>query len=237
MCISAAASFTMSGFLMAGGFVSLYAASRKDKKYIALALFPLLVGIQQFAEGYVWQGLNFDDRALATTAALVYLFFVWMIWPFWISFMTAQVEPRSRIRMLLYFMAGTGLGLGTILYLPYYWNPDWVNPQIIYKSISYECTLLTDSILPRRAVYAFYLLLVGLPPLLSSYRSLRIFGAGLIAAVPLTYSFFIYSNISVLCFFAAAMTLYLIYIILKDKLLLAGQPPASPVIQKNPASL
>lgn len=44
------------------------------------------------------------------------------------------------------------------------------------------------------------------------------FGMAVRAAfVPLTYFFFSYAHISVLCFFVAVMTIYIIYVILEDK--------------------
>jgi hypothetical protein len=107
--------------------------------------------------------------------------------------------------------------LGLVLYLPNFWNPEWLKVSIINHSIAYQYTFITDNTLPRAIPYLLYLSLIALPPLLSSHRALNIFGAGLVAFVPLTYFFFYYAHVSVLCFFAAGMTLYIIYVILHDK--------------------
>jgi len=72
-------------------------------------------------------------------------------------------------------------------------------------------------ILPRQVTYFIYLAIIGLPPLLSSYWHMRIFGLALIISVTLTYFFFVYAATSVLCFLGALATLYILFIILRDK--------------------
>lgn len=215
MCVSAEVSFGMAGLLVAGGTFAIQKARHTDIRYVPLAAFPVLVGVQQAVEGTVW--IQADAENLQHLAALVYLFFTWMVWTSYVPYMTARLEGSRRKRLLFLRFAQAGFVLGLVLYLPNFWNPDWLEVGIINHSIAYQCTLITDSVLPRSVPYFLYLALIALPPLLSSHRALNIFGAGLVAFVPLTYFFFYYAHISVLCFFAAVMTLYIIYVILHDK--------------------
>jgi hypothetical protein len=97
--------------------------------------------------------------------------------------------------------------------------------SIVRHSVYYRCIFLPDAYFPRVITSFVYLALVGLPPLLSTHPSLRLFGAGLVLSTVLTYLFFSYAEISVLCFFAAALTLYIVYIILCDR---AKSPRPSP---------
>jgi hypothetical protein len=185
-------------------------------RYVPLAVFPVLVGLQQALEGFVWMGVE-SGAAYLRTAALGYFFFTWLVWPFLVPYVIAILEEKNKKRKLLLHFSQIGFALGLILYLPNFWRPDWLSVEIINHSIAYQCVLLPDFFIPREVHAFLYLFLIGLPPLLSSHRALKIFGAGLITAVPLTYFFFSYAHISVLCFWAALMTLYIIYIVLHDK--------------------
>lgn len=217
MCVSATVSFSLSGLLVAGGGLCLYKAHQIDRKYIPMSLFPVIVGIQQAAEGYVWTGFSMNDQASINLWAMVYLFFTWMVWPVWVPFMTATLEPDHKRKRQLSSFVTAGFILGVALYIPNFWHPEWLEVSAVRNSIVYNCTFMTESLFPRWAAYLLYLFLIGLPPLLSSHLFVRVFGASLIAAIPLTYFFFSYAHVSVLCFFAALITTYLIYVIATDK--------------------
>jgi hypothetical protein len=53
MCMSAGVSFAASVFLVSGGAAISNIASRRNLRYLPLALMPLFAGFQQFAEGSV----------------------------------------------------------------------------------------------------------------------------------------------------------------------------------------
>lgn len=216
MCVSAEVSFGMAGLLAAGGIFAVRKAYEKDMRYVPLALFPVLVGVQQAAEGFVWLGTE-SGASFLRMAALVYLFFMWVVWPSFVPYMTAALEENVKKRKTFRLCAQAGFLLGLVLYVPNFWRPDWLSIETIHHSVVYQCVLLPDFFMPREIPGLLYLLLIGLPPLLSSHRALRIFGAGLAASVPVAYFFFYYAYFSVLCFFAAIMTLYINYVILEDR--------------------
>lgn len=95
-------------------------------------------------------------------------------------------------------------------------NPEWLTVSVQEHSIIYEIETgyrSTVSIpLPASALYALTILL---PLLLSSYRHLRVFGVLAAVSMGLTSVFYDYALISVWCFFAALLSLYLGYMILK----------------------
>lgn len=197
MCISATVSFSMAGLLIAGGGFCVHKARQINRKYVPLALFPVFVGIQQFIEGYVWTGIDLHNQQIVIIAALAYLFFAWMVWPVWVPYMVWHMEDKTRPRKRFLYFSIAGAVLGLVLYLPNFWHPEWLTVEAIRHSIAYQCTLITDLIIPPRMTYVFYLSLIGLPPLLSSHRFIRIFGIGLVTAVPLTVFFFLCSRIRV----------------------------------------
>ncbi len=217
MCVSATVSFGMAGLLIAGGSFAAHKARETDTRYVPLALFSVLVGIQQLTEGLVWIGAEADAQGMVRIASLGYLFFAWMVWPSWVPYMAARLEDNKQKRKLFLHFAQAGFLLGLALYLPNFWHTDWLNTEINNHSISYQCTLITNTFMPRAVPYLFYLSIIAAPLLLSSHRSMKILGTGLVVSVPLTYSFFSYAGVSVLCFFGAMMMLYIIHVILENK--------------------
>jgi len=223
MCFSEASSFGMGGLLIAGGGLCLYRSWKTNKWYFPMAMFPFFVGIQQTIEGFVWLGAETNDSTMTCDASLGYMFFVWIFWPLWVPFMTYSLEPNEKKRRLFIYFAAAGVLWGAILYVPYFWNQGWLSVGIVKHSIAYNCEFISDIILPRQVTYFIYLAIIGLPPLLSSHLHMKVFGLILIISVLLINLFFVYAVTSVLCFFGAFTTLYILYIILQDKC------PKSPV--------
>ncbi|HEB79969.1 MAG TPA: hypothetical protein ENI79_05800 [Rhodospirillales bacterium] len=218
MCFSEPVSFAAGSALIAGGAFASWKAWKISKKYMPIALMPVMAGIQQFMEGYVWMGLSGGDSSMVWLGAMGFIFFSWLLWPIWIPFSVYVLEPPEsrRKNMFLYFaLAGTALGLA--LYIPHLLYPDWVNVTINRDSLAYEGTMLLDYLIPRWLTYAIYMFLLIAPPLMSTYLHIRLFGLTLIAIVSVVYFFLVYAYISFFCLLAGIGTLHLIYIILRNK--------------------
>lgn len=201
---------------MGGAFAS-WKAWNINKRYLPIAFIPVLAGVQQFMEGHVWMGLNDSDPSMVWWAAMGFLFFSWFIWPAWITFAIYALEPPEGRKsvFLLFALAGTVLGL--VLYIPHLLNPDWVSVSINKQSLAYEDTMFLDYLIPRQMTYAIYLFLIIVPPLMSTYLHMRLFGLTLIAIVTLVYFFLSYAYISFFCLLAGVGTIHLIYIVLRNK--------------------
>ncbi len=217
MCFSAASSFAAAIPLIAGGAVCLNHALKKDSKYLAMSLMPIVVGLQQATEGFIWLVLNDGMAFLAHTLALIYMFFVWVFWPIWVPYMCASLEPSAEKRKTQMKWAEAGLQFGILLYLPHLFIKGWLGPNISQGCMAYDTIVLFDYVLPREMTAFVYLLIIAAPALLSSHIYIRYFGLMLVAFVPITYYFFVHAYLSVLCFFAAVITLFLVYVVLLDK--------------------
>ncbi len=77
--------------------------------------------------------------------------------------------------------------------------------------------MFLDYLIPRQLTYAIYLFLIIVPPLMSTYLHMRLFGVTLIVIVTLVYVFLLYAYISFFCLLAGVGTIHLIYIILHNK--------------------
>jgi hypothetical protein len=111
MCFSEPVSFIAAGVLVTGGGFAAWKAWKINKRYLPVAMMPIMAGLQQFMEGHVWMGLN---------DAVPFM-------PFSIYFLE---PPGSKRKGTLLMFALAGLVLGLTLYIPHLTHPDWVKVAI-----------------------------------------------------------------------------------------------------------
>ncbi|MCF6216283.1 MAG: hypothetical protein L3J58_08920 [Emcibacter sp.] len=218
MCFSEPVSFIAATVLVSGGGYAAWKAYKINLRYLPVAMMPIFAGIQQFMEGHVWMGLNNGDPNMVWWGAMGFILFSWLMWPTWIPFSIYFLEPEgSRRKKPLLIFACAGLLFGLMLYIPHIINPDWVRVAINNHSISYEDTMFFDYFVPRTVTYGVYLFLIVIPPLLSSYKHMRLFGLTLLVVISVVWVFLSYAYISFFCLLAGVGTVHLIYIIARNK--------------------
>ena len=203
MCFSAPASFGVASVLGLAGAGAISKVS--ERREIPLASVPLVFAAQQATEGALWLALaneNLSRWALPLANAFMFMaLVVWALWPP-VAAKLVERERRRRLAMIVILivaipLAGRGLsGMWTHAY----------EACVVQNSIAYSNGL---PYLPRQ--FAGYVLCTCFPFLLSSYRTLRIFGAIVLAGLIISASVYTYAYVSVWCFFAAAgsLTIYL----------------------------
>lgn len=216
MCLSAEVSFASAAILAPAGAFAMYKAYEADRRYLPLATLPLLFSLQQFFEGLVWIGGRLADAAWIDRFSLAYMFFSWLAWPVWVPFSTFFLEPCRRRYLYLVFAILGGM-IGALQYIPYFAYAGWLSTTFLERAISYQGTHLLDEIIPRSMTYVIYLFVIIAPLITSSIRDVNIFGYLIIAVVTVTYLFFQYAYISVFCFGGAIMSLYIVYLIVKNQ--------------------
>ena len=217
MCFSASASFATAAVLVPVGVFAVTFALHNDKRYWALASFPLLFGAQQGIEGYFWLASVAEDAAGLRVSALGFLFFAYLFWLFFVPFAADRVEVQAQRKRLFRGFAFIGLMFGLSLYLPLLLYPDWLAVSIFRHSILYEPILIYDGIISRTTVRVVYAVIVSVPLLLSSVPSVRRFGVLVLVSVILSAVFFAYAFVSIWCFFAALLSLYVIVVLREGK--------------------
>jgi len=213
MCFSIAASVVASTVLIPTGIYGLGLARTKPA-YWPLALVPLAFGLQQGFEGIVWMGMNANDLTMARLGALLFLFFSHWFWLVWLPFLALRLEAHPRIQVIDRCLMGLGSLYGAFLYLPLLWHPDRVSVTVIQHSIEYQAHFIGESIpvVFSRLVYALILLI---PLAISSELDIRIWG-GLIALLAcVSYLAFNYAFVSIWCFLAALLSLYVVLVLRK----------------------
>jgi hypothetical protein len=212
MCFSAEASFTVGAVLVPAGVYCLQAAARKQPRLLPLAVVPVIFGLQQISEGFVWLGLARQDALLTRRAALVFLLPAMAGWPFWIPFLTWVKETHPFRKRILLLLTGCSTAWFWFLYVPLLVGPETLlTAQIHHHSIDYKLgDIPVSRHLQPGLVQFLYLLTVGAPFLIGSEKW------GLVPTFLLTISalaasiLFQHAFVSVWCFFAAGLAVFLV---------------------------
>lgn len=213
MCFSAEASFGLSAVLLPAGAYCVRSAVAQDRRLLGLAALPLVFGVQQFCEGWVWTGLGRDDLHLARTAAIPFLYFALAFWPFWVPLYALLMNGDPRKRWVLAVLTALGFVGGLLLYIPVVLHPDLLVVTVRHHSVSYDIThSAVYRLMPVAWWQGLYLAVVALPVILAPARGFTLFGVMLIAAAVVSHAFYWYAFASVWCFFAAVLSLYLCYL-------------------------
>jgi hypothetical protein len=218
MCFSATVSYSASAVLVTTGLYAVQQARWQQLPYWLLALVPVLFGIQQGFEGRVWQEIDAGRASAAVPYALGFHFFSHFLWLWWFPLCSTLLE-RGKIRRRVFLGLGIfGAFAGGLVYFTILFHPDWMAVAVREHSIVYRVssTYRGPVSIPIPAS-ALYVLVVLVPLLFSSHRHIRIFGGLVALSVVLASVAYGYAFVSVWCFFAAVLSLYIVYMIRKLK--------------------
>lgn len=217
MCFCSVASFVVGGLLLFLGIVTLFVVIFKKSIYLLpLALVPIMFGIQQVSEGFVWKNIQNEN------AIKVFTFFAYAFYPFWIpaAFLVAEFRenaPKSLLR-LIWLGLNSILGLVILIYDSTTMWPIKARIQghhILYgvgKSTAYVVSPHNWSI-GDVFVIALYVYLIISSALLTSLRGGRILGLVTLVTFIIAVTVFSQTWTSVWCFFEAIVSIIIIYMI------------------------
>jgi len=220
MCFSASVSYSAAAVLVGTGVYAVRQAGRLQSPYLMWALVPVLFGLQQAFEGRVWQDLDAGDAGAAVPYALGFHFFSHFLWLWWLPLASYLVEPgrtgkTGKLRKrVIGGCAVFGAFAGTLVYSVMLSHPEWMSVGVKVHSITYDFSVPWRSFIHLPVTpAALYALTILLPLLLSSHKLIRIFGVLVALSSALTSAAYGYAYVSVWCFFAAVLSLYLVYMI------------------------
>lgn len=211
MCFSPAVSFSAAALLIPAGAVSARTAFRFAPSYIGLAVLPMLLGVQQMMEGFVWLAGRSGSSDLLYLYSVAYLFFAWLVWPIWIPLSVYLLEQGWRQTICVLLAIGGG-ALGALQYAPYFVHEGWLQTTLLPFAIRYGGTEFMDLLTGRWVSYGLYVTFLLLPLFVSSDRRVQAFGLLLTCVLVVTYVFFSYAYISVFCFGGAIVSIYLLWL-------------------------
>ena len=142
---------------------------------LPLAALPLLFGVHQLIEAFVWWGLEGKVPAsLGDTAIWLYLAIAFLL-PLWVPLAVRGVEPSPGRRPVITLLVGVGLVASLVLLGTIVWGP--VDAAIVGHHIAYAVDI------PGGAIGVLYVVATCGALLLSSDRWIRSFGVANVAAV------------------------------------------------------
>lgn len=213
MCFSASACFASTAVLVPTGAYCITVALRSDRGYLPLATFPLFFGIQQALEGMVWLRLEEGQPERVATYALGYTFFSHFLWLALVPVTAFVLNRQRRWRKTLSTFSVLGPLFGVSLFLPLVLNEDWLTVHTEGGSIVYLATLIYEGFIPRHTVRLVYALIIVTPLMLVPDSRVKVFGVLILISVVATRIFYDRAFISVWCFFAALLSLYIVYVL------------------------
>ena len=201
MCFSATASFVAGSALSVVGVVTIAKAKRKAQ--IPFAMIPLLFGIQQIAEGFIWLSFRFNTLWLNTTMTYAYSMFSHVLWPIFVPLAVGLLETvpwRKKVISIFQFM-----GIAVSLYLLYFLVKFPITSQVVNKSIVYDSPHFY--LIP---VLIFYFAATCISSFFSSHKIINVFGITALLSAAITYRFYALSFVSVWCFSAAILSIMIL---------------------------
>ena len=104
------------GIVVTGIGVDAVRHLRSRKDHLALAAFPLLLGIHQIDEAFVWWGLQgVVPHELGRVAMWIYLTIAFVVLPFFVPLVIMLLEPTPRRRWRIAPFFAIGVGVSAVL--------------------------------------------------------------------------------------------------------------------------
>ncbi len=196
MCFSATASFALAATTAAIGVAVLRHVTQT--RQLPLALVPMLFAAQQAVEGFLWLQLPPEGSGAHVEAlTLAFLVFAEVLWPVYAPITVWLIEPDRRRRLVLGGIAIAGALLSANLLAELLGTPPVAAIQqhhIVYGS----------HVDPVSWQQVPYLLCICGSLLVSSHRTIRLFGLAVTVGFIVSVIAYFEAFVSVWCFFAAA---------------------------------
>lgn len=212
MCFSAPVSFAASALLLPAGVYSLWLASQHNSRYLPLAAIPIAFGVQQACEGWVWLGVEVGASRTVNFGSFGFLAFAYWFWLVWAPWSVAFSEVNPIVQRVSQGLGVVGFLYGMLLYLPLLLQPGWLAVQVFHHSIEYDTRLIFDPWFSQEVARIIYALIILIPFALASNRVLKGFGATIALSAIASHWLLHQVFVSVWCFFAAMLSLLIIFI-------------------------
>ncbi|APV43692.1 hypothetical protein Dform_00332 [Dehalogenimonas formicexedens] len=206
MCFSAVASFTGGAVISGVGIAAQRERIRPEQRLFASI--PLIFALQQFAEGVLWLTLRSGGHiAIQNTATYVFLTVALAAWPTLVPLSVLLMEKVKARRIFLAFLVAAG-GIVSVLNAYSLLNYP-VTVQIQGSHIQYNNSFPTSwGLIP-----ILYGISVILPLWVSSVKHVWLLGLAIAVSLMVTVIFYTQYVTSVWCFFAALMSVIIIWIL------------------------
>lgn len=218
MCFSAGASFAGGAVLVTIGVITV--RKNTDPSQRLFAAIPLVFGVQQISEGFVWVALQSTGHdMMLTIASYMFLFAAVVLWPFYLPLSVMLMEKEKSLKRVLipFFVLGIIVSLSYAVRLVL----SDIEPIINSHHIKYTGNYPTRWSLLAFAGYAAATLI---PLFISSTRRMWLLGLLMASSCLITGIFYKEYLTSVWCFFAALISIVIYWIIADNQRQATSRP-------------
>lgn len=210
MCFSAEASFGTGVVIAIVGAVAVRKA--ETPSWRVFALIPLFLSIQQCMEGILWLSLPHPDFLLwQRIGTYGFLLFAWVVWPTYIPFSVRLLEVDEKRKKILSILMG--MGVCASLFFSYILIFHQTEAQIDGYHIKYNQNFQYGYLISW-IVSGFNFIPTVISLFISSIKQMWVLGIVILISFIITKVFFEDYLISIWCFFAAALSFLVLYIIM-----------------------
>lgn len=210
MCFSATVSYGAAAVLVATGTVT--SLTNKSKEQRMVAAIPFLFGVQQAAEGIVWQTMGLESATLMRQfGSVLFVTVALVIWPSWLPWSLYQIEQNEKRRKILKAIGFMGVGVSCLA--AWVLSGTEVHAYQAGHSLNYTFPTM-KRFWPANIDFLLYDIPTMVPFFVSSLRTVKIAGAlvfiGMVAAGLINRE----ATTSIWCFFAALISFYIAWNVL-----------------------
>lgn len=205
MCFSENVSYGAAALLITTGAVTTFGNTAREQRMIAAI--PFLFGIQQVAEGIVWQTLEMGSFDwLRQFAGALFVSVVFVVWPSWLPWSLYQVEKNEKRKTILKAIGVMGLGV-SVLAVSVLTGVD-IKAYRIGHSLGYAFLNFKRS-WPASFDFLLYDIPTMLPFFVSSLKTVKKAGYLVLGSLIVAQIINREATTSVWCFFAALISFYI----------------------------
>jgi hypothetical protein len=199
MCFSPEADAVVGGIVVVIGVDALRHV--REPKQILLASLPLLFGLHQLDEAFVWLGLQGHvSESVQRVGTWIYLLFALAALPALVPVAVFAIERSPVRRRVIACMAALGIAVGVSLGVAVFRGS--VNAAIDGRYIAYDVSALHQG----GQLTALYVVAACGALVLCSYRDVALLGVLNLVAVPVLMWLTVSGFISLWCFWAAIVS-------------------------------
>ena len=196
MCFSAQADI-VGGLVVTAIGLDVISHVNGRRKHMALAALPLLLGVHQLVEAFVWWSLQGHVNAgLGRVATWIYLLIAFVVLPVFIPLGVMWLEPQRRRRSVMVVFVVLGVAVSTVLLAAMARGP--AKAVLGHNHLSYSTDLRAGLVV----VVAYVVATCG-ALILSSHRDVAAFGVVNLVAVAVLAKLTIDGFASLWCGWAA----------------------------------
>ncbi len=178
MCFSPQAD-VVGGVVVAAIGIDVLRQARGRRHYLALAVLPLMLGVHQLVEAFVWWGLQGHvSGRVGHVATWIYLVIAFVVLPIYLPIAVLLLEPRGRRRTTMMPFVALGAVVSAVLFAA------MVRGPVVADLAHYHLSYTTDLHAGGLVVMAYVIATCG-SLVLSGYRDIAAFGWVNLVAVAL----------------------------------------------------